>query len=114
MAAEIGDPVALKADFAAPAHASDIDAVMLGVEGESALRSGWRELERRVQAAGREWIGAIVQPLVAPDGADVLVGASAIPISARCWRSGSAGARPVSAAGLRFACCRKRTQKPTS
>jgi acetate---CoA ligase (ADP-forming) len=79
VAAEIGAPVALKAYFAAPAHASDIDAVMLGVEGESAIRSGWRELERRVQAAGREWIGAIVQRLVAPGGADVLVGAISDP-----------------------------------
>ena len=75
VAAEIGAPVALKADFAAPAHASDIDAVLLGLEGESALRSGWRELERRVRAAGREWTGAIVQRLIAPGGADVLVGA---------------------------------------
>jgi acyl-CoA synthetase (NDP forming) len=74
-AAQIGAPVALKADFAAPAHASDIDAVMLGLADESALRSGWRELERRVQGAGREWIGAIVQRLIAPGGADVLVGA---------------------------------------
>jgi acyl-CoA synthetase (NDP forming)/RimJ/RimL family protein N-acetyltransferase len=74
VAAKIGDPVALKADFAAPTHASDIDAVLLGLEGEAALRSGWRELERRVQAAGREWIGAVVQPLVASGGADVLVG----------------------------------------
>jgi acetate---CoA ligase (ADP-forming) len=75
VAAEIGAPVALKADFAAPAHASDIDAVLLGLEGESAVRSCWRELERRVHAAGREWTGAIVQRLVAPGGANVLVGA---------------------------------------
>jgi acyl-CoA synthetase (NDP forming) len=75
MAAEIGAPVALKANFVAPAHASDIDAVILGLEGESALRDGWCELERRVQTAGREWIGAIVQRLVEPGGADVLVGA---------------------------------------
>jgi acetate---CoA ligase (ADP-forming) len=74
-AEEIGAPVALKADFAAPAHASDIDAVMLGLEDESAVRSGWRELEQRVHAAGRDWIGAIVQRLIAPGGADVLVGA---------------------------------------
>jgi acyl-CoA synthetase (NDP forming) len=72
--AEIAAPVALKADFAAPAHASDIDAVMLALDDESAVRSGWRELERRVHAAGREWIGAIVQCMV-PPGGDVLVGA---------------------------------------
>ena len=74
-AAEIGDRVALKANLAAPAGASDIDAVLLGLKGETALRSGWRELERRVHAAKREWIGAIVQRAVAPGGADVLVGA---------------------------------------
>jgi acyl-CoA synthetase (NDP forming)/RimJ/RimL family protein N-acetyltransferase len=79
VAAEIGAPVALKADFVAPEHASDIDAVMLALEGESALRSGWHELERRVQAAGREWIGAIVQRLVGSGGTDVMVGAVADP-----------------------------------
>jgi acetate---CoA ligase (ADP-forming) len=78
VALEIGGPVALKADFAAPAHASEIDAGLLGLEGESAVRSGWRELERRVQMAGRDWTGAIVQPLVAT-GADVLVGAFSDP-----------------------------------
>ncbi len=45
----------------------------------SAVRSGWAELERRVHAAGREWIGAIVQRMVAPGGADVLVGAISDP-----------------------------------
>ena len=73
VAAEIDAPVAVKADFPPPAHAGDADAVLIGLEGESAVRSGWRELERRVQAAGREWTGAIIQPLVAPGG-DVLVG----------------------------------------
>jgi len=73
-AQKIGGLVALKADFAAPAHSGDIDAALLGLEGEPAVRSGWRELERRVRAAGQEWAGAIVQRLVAP-GADVLVGA---------------------------------------
>ncbi len=77
-AKEIGGPVALKADFAPPAHASEIDAVLLRLEGEEGVRSGWRELERRVQMAGREWTGAIVQRLVVP-GADVLVGAFSDP-----------------------------------
>ena len=73
VAAESGGPVALKADLAAPAHASDIGAVLLGLEGGSAVRSGWRELQRRMAAAGREWTGAVVQPLV-PPGSDMLVG----------------------------------------
>jgi hypothetical protein len=71
--------VALKADPVAPAHASDIDAVTLGLDDGSAVRSGWRELERRVHPAGREWIGAIVQRMVPPGGADVLVGAISDP-----------------------------------
>jgi len=79
VAAEIGAPVALKADFAAPAHASDIDAVLLGLKGEQAVRSCWRELQRRVHAAGREWTGAIIQRLIAPGGTDVLVGAISDP-----------------------------------
>ena len=79
VAAEIGAPVALKADFAAPAHASDIDAVLLGAKGEAAVQACWRELERRVESAGREWTGAIVQRMVGPGGADLLVGAIADP-----------------------------------
>ena len=79
VAAEIGAPVAMKADFAAPAHASDIDAVLLGAKGEAAVQACWRELERRVEAAGREWTGAIVQRMVGPGGADLLVGAVADP-----------------------------------
>lgn len=72
-ALDISGPVALKPYFPAPAHASQLHVPLLGLEGESAVRSGWRELERQVQAAGREWNGAIVQPLADP-GADVLVG----------------------------------------
>ncbi len=78
VAQEIGGAVALKADFAAAPNASAIDAMLLGLEGESAVRSGWHELERRVQTAGQEWMGAIVQRHVAP-GADTLVGAFSDP-----------------------------------
>jgi acyl-CoA synthetase (NDP forming) len=79
VAAQIGAPVALKADSAPPTTASDIDALLVGLQGESALRSGWLELEERVQAAGRQWIGAIIQRLPAPGGSDVLVGAVSDP-----------------------------------
>jgi acetate---CoA ligase (ADP-forming) len=78
VAREIGGPVALKADVAAPAHASEIDAVLLGLEGEEGVRSGWRELERRVRTAGREWTGAMIQRLAA-SGANILVGAFSDP-----------------------------------
>jgi acyl-CoA synthetase (NDP forming) len=72
-AAALGRPVALKAWFDPPESASDIDAVLLGLEGEGAVRAAWEELGRRVAVAGRPWHGAAVQPLV-PAGADVLVG----------------------------------------
>lgn len=69
-----GGPVVLKATFPPPAHASDVDAVLLGLEGETALRAGWEALRERVGRSGRDWFGATVQPL-ADAGADVLVGA---------------------------------------
>jgi len=70
----IAGPVALKANLRAPARASEIHAVLLGLEGDDAITSGWEELGRCVRAAGQRWDGAIVQPLARP-GADVLVGA---------------------------------------
>ena len=73
-ATAIAGPVALKANLPAPARASEIHAVLLGLRGEEAITSGWEELGRCVRAAGQRWHGAIVQPL-AREGADVLVGA---------------------------------------
>lgn len=73
-AGAFGGPVVLKAVFPAPAHASDVDAVLLGLEGDTALQAGWEALRDRVARAGRDWFGATVQPL-AEAGADVLVGA---------------------------------------
>ncbi len=74
VATEIDGPLTLKADIAAPQRTGEIDAVLLGLEGEAALRSGWRELERRVRSTGGHWTGAIIQRLVA-SGADLLLGA---------------------------------------
>jgi acyl-CoA synthetase (NDP forming) len=79
VAADLGDSVAMKADLTPPAQASDINAMLRGLEDEQAIRAGWLELERRVHAAGLQWTGAIVQPLFLPAGADVLVGAVADP-----------------------------------
>ena len=72
-AEEIGGPIALKAVRPPPAYAGDIDAVLLGLQGEAAVRAGWQELQRRVRQTGRPWTGAVLQRLM-PPGADVLVG----------------------------------------
>lgn len=75
-AATLAGPVALKAELPPPAHASDLDAVLLGLEGDGAIRAGWETLRRRVEESGRAWAGAGVQAL-AGAGADVLVGTAA-------------------------------------
>ena len=55
VAQEIAGPIALKTDFPPPARAGAVDAVILGLGGEVAVRGAWRELERRMQTAGRAW-----------------------------------------------------------
>jgi acyl-CoA synthetase (NDP forming)/RimJ/RimL family protein N-acetyltransferase len=89
-AAALGGSVVLKADFPPPAHAADVDAVLLGLEGEAAVRGGWHELERRCQSAGRDWHGVTVQPFVRA-GADVLLGALADPELGRVMAIGLGG-----------------------
>lgn len=91
-AAALGGPVVLKADFPPPAHAADVDAVLLGLQGPEAVRAGWQELERRCRAAGREWRGLTVQPL-AGSGADVLLGALADPDLGQVMAIGLGGRR---------------------
>jgi acetate---CoA ligase (ADP-forming) len=73
-AAAIDGPVVMKADLVGAQLAGEIDAALVGLEGETALRAGWEALRDRVEGAGRLWRGASVQPL-APAGVDVLVGA---------------------------------------
>ena len=74
VARQIGGSLVLSADWPFEANVRNVGATMLGLEGGSAVRAGWRELERRVRAAGRDWTGAVVQPMAEP-GADVLLGA---------------------------------------
>jgi acetate---CoA ligase (ADP-forming) len=91
-AAVVDGPVVLKADFPPPSHAPDIDAVLLGLEGEAAVQAGWQELERRCRAAGREWRGVTIQPFVG-SGADVLLGALADPDLGQVMAIGLGGRR---------------------
>jgi acyl-CoA synthetase (NDP forming) len=72
-AAAIDGPVVLKAELPGGQQAGEIDAALVGLEGEQALRAGWEALRDRVASVGRTWLGATVQAL-APAGVDVLVG----------------------------------------
>ncbi|MGO9495098.1 MAG: GNAT family N-acetyltransferase, partial [Solirubrobacteraceae bacterium] len=90
IAEQIGGAIALKARRRPPAYAGDIDAVLLGLEGEAAVRAGWLELERRVQQTGWPWKGAIVQRLM-PPGADLLVGTVKDPEFGRVMALGLGG-----------------------
>jgi acetate---CoA ligase (ADP-forming) len=97
-------PVALKAVVEPPGSSSDVDAVLLGLEGEAALAAGEAELRRRIEAAGLPWRGATAQPL-AEAGADVLVGAVTDPRLGPVVALGLGGrqAGPGTGAGFRLA-----------
>ncbi len=89
-AEQVGGPIALKADLPPPAYAGEIDAVLLGLHGQAAIRAGWEELERRVRQAGRPFIGAVLQRLM-PPGVDALVGTVIDPEFGRVMAVGLGG-----------------------
>jgi acyl-CoA synthetase (NDP forming)/GNAT superfamily N-acetyltransferase len=62
-AAAIGGPVALKAIAPGLLHKSDAGGVLLGLEGEDAVRAGARTLGRAVARAGHRLEGVLVQPM---------------------------------------------------
>ncbi len=94
-AKRFGRPIALKASLPPPGHAGDIDAVLLGLTGEDAIRAGWHELRRRVRAAGNTWTEEVVaQPLIDP-GADILVGSVTHPDLGPLVGLGLGGPRPA-------------------
>ena len=64
--------------------------MLLGLQGEAAIRAGWQELQRRVRQAGRPWTGAVLQRLM-PPGADVLVGTVIDPEFGRVMAVGLGG-----------------------
>lgn len=68
-AARIGGPVVLKVVAPSVVHKSDIGGVVLGVEGDEAVREAYRQ----VVAAADDADGAVVQAFV-PDGHEVIIG----------------------------------------
>jgi acetyl coenzyme A synthetase (ADP forming)-like protein len=72
-AAELGGPVALKAIARDLIHKTDAGGVVLGLDGESAVRTGVAQIEAAVARAGHRLDGLIVQPIAEP-GVELLVG----------------------------------------
>ena len=101
-AAGVGGPIALKASLPGPYHAGDIDAVLLGLTGEDAIRAGWQELRRRVSATAYPWRNeVVVQPLL-DGGADILVGSITDPDLGPLLGLGVGGRRPALTHAITF------------
>jgi acyl-CoA synthetase (NDP forming)/RimJ/RimL family protein N-acetyltransferase len=69
-AAELGGPVALKAQAEGVVHKTDAGAVKLDLHGEQEVRAGYQDL---VAAFGTALHGVLVQPMAA-EGVEVLIG----------------------------------------
>ena len=76
LAREIAGPVVLKAIGAGLSHKSDLGGVLVGLEGEAAVRGGFLELEDRMAVVPDACLeGVLVQELVA-DAREVIIGMS--------------------------------------
>ena len=75
-AAELGGPVALKAQAEGVVHKTDAGAIKLDLHGEREVRAGYQEL---AAAFGSALHGVLVQPMVA-DGVEVLIGVVQEPV----------------------------------
>src|SRR5207248_1091297 len=72
IAAEIGYPVALKAQASALSHKSDRGGVILGVDSDHALASAWDEMQSAM--TGIRLDGILVEQMV-KGGLEMIVGA---------------------------------------
>ncbi len=76
IAADIGFPVALKAQAADLAHKSDAGGVVLGLNDEAALAAGWQRLQQNIRDTKPELVldGVLVERMGRP-GIELIVGA---------------------------------------
>lgn len=78
---EIGFPVVLKLFSEKITHKTDVGGVKLDLASESAVRKAYREIRASVtEKAGEEsFVGVTVQPMIAPDGYELILGSSIDP-----------------------------------
>jgi acetyltransferase len=78
LASTIGFPVVLKVHSETITHKTDVGGVKLNLPDSQAVRQAYRDIESSVAAkAGRDnFLGVAVQPMVRPDGYELIVGSS--------------------------------------
>ena len=62
-------------------HKTDVGGVKLDLNGEAAVRAAYREIEDAMRVRGRveDFIGVVVQPMIARDGYELILGSSIDP-----------------------------------
>lgn len=78
VAREMGGSVVLKIHSEIVTHKSDVDGVKLNLRGSADVRRAYREIERsaRKHAGADAFLGVTVQPMIAKDGYELILGSS--------------------------------------
>ncbi|NKE70008.1 bifunctional acetate--CoA ligase family protein/GNAT family N-acetyltransferase [Candidatus Manganitrophus noduliformans] len=77
IAAEIGYPAVLKLHSETITHKSDVGGVQLNLANAAAVRRAYRAIEKKVK--GGDFLGVTVQPMIARDGYELILGSSPDP-----------------------------------
>jgi acetate---CoA ligase (ADP-forming) len=103
-AAEIGYPVVMKLAVSGVSHKSDLGGVLLGLEDEHAVRSGFEEIKTRAGAVlgSGVKVGVHLQKM-ASDGQEVIVGAVRDPVFGPMVMFGAGGTDVEGLADVAFA-----------
>jgi len=80
-AARFDGPVVLKIYSHTITHKTDVGGVKLDLSGEAAVRAAYREIEEALRRRGRigDFAGVVVQPMIARDGYELILGSSIDP-----------------------------------
>jgi acetyltransferase len=80
-ATRLGFPVVLKLYSETITHKTDVGGVQLNLRTAAAVRRAWRAIETAVtKKAGKEhFLGVTVQPMIKPDGYEIIIGSSIDP-----------------------------------
>jgi acetyltransferase len=81
LASRLGFPVVLKVLSETITHKTDVGGVQLNLQDEAAVRSAYRAIESSVteKAGPGQFSGVTVQPMVKPDGYELILGSSVDP-----------------------------------